>query len=205
MLGARVSEPTSRPHSDVPSQDRFLLWPAIVAIVVPGLLVILSASPLGMNFAYVMLGIPALLLGWAIAAGIAGIGAFGAAKRQAWRRAGSSALLPAVVLAAALQLMPFVRSCAFVGDLLNFEIMRPRYLAEAAQIPADGPRLMVFDRGGMVWASKGVVYDESDEVARPQGAQSAEWRSRASHTELACGGYSVRPLGGHFYLADFPC
>jgi hypothetical protein len=63
----------------------------------------------------------------------------------------------------------------------------------------------VFNWGGMVWASSGVVYDESDQVARPQERQSDDWRERASGTELACEGYGVRPLLDHYYLVSFPC
>ena len=73
-------------------------------------------------------------------------------------------------------------------------------------LPADqGPRLVVFDWGGMVWASTGLVYDETDQVSLPPGRQSADWLARASHSELSCEGYGVQSLWDHYYLVSFPC
>jgi len=48
------------------------------------------------------------------------------------------------------------------------------------QLRTDGePRLLVLNRGGMVWASRGYVYDESDEILRQEPLRSARWRARA--------------------------
>ena len=58
----------------------------------------------------------------------------------------------------------------------------------------------------MVWASSGLVYDETDQVSLPAGRQSADWLAAASRTELGCeGGYDVQPLWDHYFLASFSC
>jgi hypothetical protein len=100
----------------------------------------------------------------------------------------------------------FVRSCDHAGDVIHFIAMKSHYDRTIAALPADQrPRLAVFDWGGMSFASHGLVYDETDQVALPRGRQSADWLAQAGHTELTCEGYGVRPLWDHYYLADFPC
>jgi hypothetical protein len=188
------------------STDRILLWPSIIALALPTALVLLRASPVGPNFLYVILGMPGLLLLWASVALLAVAGVIVSTRTQAWRKAVSYAVLPIAVLVAASQPWMFLDVCNSMGDALHFKIMRAHYLSVVKAMPETGePKLVVFNWGGMVWASDGIVYDESDEVALPPGRQSPAWRARASHTELSCDGYFVSPLGDHFYLADFPC
>jgi hypothetical protein len=61
----------------------------------------------------------------------------------------------------------------------------------------------------MGWASRGFVYDESDEVLRDPSLQSAGWKDQAN-SELGCG-YGAQSFPGHFafmqhwYLASFTC
>jgi hypothetical protein len=57
----------------------------------------------------------------------------------------------------------------------------------------------------MSWASRGLIYDETGQVALPKGRQSADWLAQASHSELSCEGYGVQSLWDHYYLASFPC
>jgi hypothetical protein len=118
----------------------------------------------------------------------------------------SYALLPAVVLPLALNPFAFIRFCNGIGDTIHFGVMRERYRSVVKSLPGTGePKLVIFNWGGMVWSSNGVIYDESDEVALAPGRQSPDWIARAGRTEPGCGGYSITPVGGHFYLADFPC
>ena len=152
-----------------------------------------------------MLGIPLLLVLWFSAALVAVARGILAARSGFRRRSLSLAVLPVLVLTAAVQPIAFVRFCCHVGDILHFEIMRPYYLAQVSEMPNGAPRLAVFNWGGMVWASTGVIYDESDEVALPAGRQSVAWQERANRTDLVCEGYGVEPMGGHFYLGYFPC
>jgi hypothetical protein len=114
--------------------------------------------------------------------------------------------LPAVLLIVAFDPVRFVRACDYAGDVIHFVAMRSSYDRQIAGLPADHrPRLVVFDWGGMSFASHGLVYDETDQVSLPKGSQSADWLAQARHSELSCEGYGVRALWDHYYLADFPC
>lgn len=183
------------------------LWPVALAIGVPGVLVVVSALPFGADLLWVVAAQPALLLVWAGAAIVAVGIVLAAVMRNAWRRAASAAVLPLLVLVATVAAGPvgFVRKCREWGGILNFTMLHGSYRERAAALPSNGtPKLAVFGLGGMVWASQGIVYDESDEVALPLDRQSPAWRKRAGQTELSCG-YTVRPLGDHFYLGSFGC
>lgn len=177
-----------------------------LAIGLPISLVLLAASPFGTSFLYVTAGIPGLLLLWL------GVGIWSAvlcvrfALRRSWLRSLQSAILPIVIFAIALNPLRFIQFCNYSGDVLHFVLARPYYERKIASIPrTDQPRLAVFNWGGMIWASRGLVYDESDEVALPPGHQSAAWLANPARAELACDGYAVQPLWSHYYLAQFPC
>jgi hypothetical protein len=187
------------------------LWPVWAAIGLPLLLVMLNATPIGPNFVFVMIGVPALFFTWACL----GVWALIISARRIWRRewsgAMTSAVLPLVILIAALQFWEFIYLCNYGGDVLHFIARRSSYLEEIRATPRDGkPRLLVFNLGGMSWSSRGYVYDESDEVVRTESPQSAAWRERAAQTELSCG-YHAEPFPGHFkstqhwYIASFNC
>ena len=186
-----------------PAPSRLLPWVAAIGLGVPIALIALAASPLGTNFIYVVVGIPAPLCLWVIAGLGALIVSIRSVMRNQWRRA---AILPVVLLIAAFDPVRFVRSCDYLGDVIHFIAMRSSYDRTIAALPADQrPRLVVFDWGGMSFASHGLVYDETDQVSLPRGRQSADWLAQASRTELSCEGYGVKALWDHYYLADFPC
>jgi hypothetical protein len=188
-----------------PAPSRLLRWAVAIGLGVPIALIVFAASPLGPDFFYVLAGIPALLFLWVIAGLGALIVSVRSAMQKQWRRCGLAAILPVVLLIVAFDPVRFVRSCDYLGDVLHFIAMKPHYDRQIAALPADqNPRLVVFDWGGMSFASHGLVYDETDQVALPRGRQSAHWLAEASHTELSCG-YGVRALWDHYYLADFPC
>jgi hypothetical protein len=199
-------ETRARPTEEDARKVHLPRWLVAIGFGVPLALIALAASPLGTDFFYVMIGIPALLLIWALA----GIGAaiFGvyAARRRAWRQCSLALMLPLTLLLVAIDPFRFIRACNYVGDVAHFIIFRPYYDKQIAALPANQkPRLVVFNWGGMVWASRGLVYDETDQVSLSPGSQSVDWLAQASRNELSCEGYSVRPLWAHYYLASFPC
>jgi hypothetical protein len=203
MTEATSSAPSAAGNA---GRSRLLRWFIVIGFAVPAALVALAASPLGQDFFYVVIGIPALLFVWVMA----GVGALAASVRSAmrkdWRRCAIASLLPIVLLVVALDPIGFVRSCNHIGEVAHFIIAKPYYDRQIAALPAgQGPHLAVFDWGGMAWASFGVVYDETDQVSLPRARQSADWLARASHSELSCEGYGVQPLWDHYYLASFPC
>lgn len=118
-------------------------------------------------------------------------------------------------------LVPLLGTAAFfygqnIGDVLRFELERPSYLAAVAALRAGGdhddhvevhlgpPMVAYFLWGGMIWASYGVVFDETDQVAKPTAARRAAWGDRDVPTELKCEGDAL-PVGGHFYVGRFAC
>jgi hypothetical protein len=191
-------------EAQTPAPSRLLRWVAAIGIGVPIALIAFAASPLGPNFFYVLVGIPALLFLWVVAGLGALIASIRSAMRQEWRRCVLAAILPVVLLIVAFDPVRFVRSCDYAGDVIHFIAMKSSYDRTISALPADR-RLVVFDWGGMSFASHGLVYDETDQVSLPKGSQSADWSAQASHTELSCEGYGVRALWDHYYLADFPC
>lgn len=95
------------------------------------------------------------------------------------------------------------------GDVIHFAVMRPYYDREVLRLPKNGARYEEFNWGGMLFASRGVVYDETDQIGLPRGQQSREWIARLKNTDLLCGNIEylpdVRSLGGHYYLTGFGC
>jgi hypothetical protein len=179
---------------------------AYLGVAFPVALILLAASPFGTNFIYVMMGIPALLLCW-FGAGIwsAVLCALYLSRKQ-WLLSFLAAILPTLLVFAALNLVPFIQRCNYIGGVIHFVVARPYYDHQIALLPhTNQPRLAVFNWGGMVWASSGLVYDESDEVTLPPGQRSRAWLNNPGLAELSCEGYSVTPLWSHYYLAYFPC
>ena len=188
------------------ASSRFPRWLIAIGLGVPLALIALAASPLGTDFFYVTVGIPALLLIWAITGVAALVVSVRSAMRREWTRSAVALALPVALLLVGLDPIGFVRSCNHIGDVVHFVVGKPYYDRAVAALPAgEAPRLAVFDWGGMAWASTGLVYDETDQVALPKGRQSADWLAAASHSELSCGGYGVQPLWDHYYLVSFPC
>jgi hypothetical protein len=54
----------------------------------------------------------------------------------------------------------------------HFARMHSYYDSQVANLPDNGLRYEEFNWGGMLFASSGVVYDESDEIALPDGRRS---------------------------------
>jgi hypothetical protein len=198
-----------RMHTSLPKLFRF--WPIWAAVGFPILLVGIEATPLAPNFAYVLFGLPAILLAWACFGIWAAIVMVRRLAHRDWPRAAISAVLPMVVLGAGLRPIVFIRLCGFAGNAVHFYAMYPSYMKEIRAAPTNGePRLITFNLGGMSFASRGFVYDESDEIMRDPSVQSPGWKARSQESELSCG-YGAVPMPGphafakHWYIASFPC
>ncbi len=182
---------------------RALLWPLLVGLAYPAVFLLLCATPAWLGALW-FLGFP-FSIGptiWAVAALVALLLAISAVRRQAWWRGISAAILPVIVVLVFANFFSFMRFCVTTGDHLRFTLMRGHYLSDVAAMPAtDGPRLQIWNWGGFV-TSKGVIYDESDEIA--SDTPSRQWKERADKTELTCG-YGYEPMGDHLYLVAFGC
>ena len=110
-----------------PAPSRLLPWVVAIGLGIPLALIALAASPLGPNFVYVVVAIPALLFLWVIA----GLGAFIVSIRSAmqkkWRRCIIAAILPVVLFIVAFDPIRFVRSCNYIGDVIHFIVMKSYY------------------------------------------------------------------------------
>lgn len=169
-------------------------------------LVLMDATPLDTEFIYPLCAISGMVIVWAV------IGLWSATLfiRCVRKRSGKQIILPGFLLVTsflvALNLLPFLRGCNYLGAALRFAATRSYYDQQVALLPiGGGPRLAIFIWGGMLWASQGVVYDESDEIALPPGQQSAAWRANADLSELSCRSWDARRFWSHYYLVGFSC
>jgi hypothetical protein len=186
-------------------------WPIWTAVGFPILVIVLEATPIAPNFVFVMMGLPSLWLMWAASALCAAILTIRWLRRRDWWQAGICIVLPLVVLWAGLNSSAFIRFCNNAGDAVHFYVRYPSFMKAVREPSTNGdPRLMTFNLGGMVWASRGFVYDESDEILRESSKQSPSWKAHAQESELGCG-YGAIPMPGpytlakHWYIASFPC
>jgi hypothetical protein len=185
------------------SRDRFLLWPLLFAFGIPIAAGLLSAAD--------PTGAPFIVLFWILIWGIAGLAAAVCvvlfARRKAWRRAASAALLPVMIVATWLNFHAVFGPFLALGDQVHFWVKRGRYDAEVAKLPRDqGPRFAAFTLGGFMLNPSYVVFDESDEIALPPGRQSPGWEERAGHAaEIGSCPYDAHHLGAHFYVVRFSC
>jgi hypothetical protein len=196
-----------------PSRNESIrLWPLWVSIGCPLLLIVLNSTPITTDFAFVVMGLPALWLAWVCVGVCAAIFTVRWLWQRAWRQAVIGAVLPLAILGAGLHFIAFIHSCDDAGDIVHFVLMRPSYLKAIRATPPHGEaRLLTFNLGGMNWAPRGFVYDESDEVLRAPSLQSLAWKARAQNSELSCDDYQAQPFPGHlaftrhWYLVSFPC
>ena len=178
----------------------------ILAVVSSLALILLDATPMSTDFLYVITAIPTILVTWVL------IGVRSAKMYIRFARGGlqKERILPGILMVTSilvvLNIYPFLRGCNYLGGALRFAATRSYYEREVALLPQNGkPRLAIFSWGGMMWWSRGVVYDESDEIALPPGQQSAGWKTNTNSGELGCGNWDARALWSHFYLVAFPC
>ena len=187
------------------------LWPILVAVGFPLFEIAIEATPIAPNFLFVMIGLPSLWLIWTASALYAAFLTIRWLWRRDWRQAGISIVLPMVVLWAGLNSSTYIRFCNNTGDAIHFYARYPAYKNTVRAAAGTGePKLLTFNLGGMIWASRGFVFDESDELMKEPSNQSAAWRVRAETSELGCG-YDAVPMPGpsmfadHWFIASFGC
>ena len=183
--------------------------PQIVAMwfAVPALEVVLEAL-CDLNPSAVLLDViwwPILSLAWVLVSVLSTVWSVLCARKGAWRQS-----LILVTLPATLLLYPEAFwDPTYAGEAIHFLTMKATYDRTVAALPRDGKRFAEFNFGGMLFASSGVVYDETDQIALPRDRQSPAWLARVSNTDLMCGGTTlvapVHALWDHYYLAGFGC
>lgn len=146
--------------------------PLLVVLSIPLVDAVYMATPMSIDLSSLL--VDALLA--FVWAGIAFVGAalcVIAARKREWRAVLSWLAVPTLITMGFLNL-PYITSSTFIaGSALRFAVLLPQFRADLAREPRTGePVLRVWNRGGMIWHSSDIVYDESDEVALPPGQQS---------------------------------
>jgi hypothetical protein len=169
-------------------------------------LILMDATPLDTEFIYPLFAMSSMVIVWAVIGLWSATLCIRCARQRRWKQSVLPGFLLVTSFLVALNFSPFVRGCNYLGGALRFAVTRSYYDHQVALLPIDGkPRLAVFIWGGMIWSFRGVVYDESDEIALPPGNQSAAWKANPDLGELSCGNWDARRLSSHFYLVGFLC
>jgi len=129
-----------------------------------------------------------------------------------YRRAVNWAFIPAFAVGAVLQ-------GGAAGTALRFALERPRYDAVIQDMAAGNcasdelrrrhnvdidnidcrpPFVVIFLWDGFITMWRGVVFDGSDEITKPDDKRSLEWRGSAAAEQLKCAGIT-HYLGDHYY------
>jgi len=128
-------------------------------------------------------------------------------RARAWKLTIITAVLPVTVLSLAFY-PSAIWYYSYPSDYLHLLKNLPQYNRQVEALPHNGKRYLEFNWGGLLFASRGVVYDETDEVARPDGQRSTAWEKRMKNTDLTCGDTHValmEHLWGHYYVVGFGC
>jgi hypothetical protein len=84
----------------------------------------------------------------------------------------------------------------------------PTFTARTAGWPHDrAPRVLVLQTDGFLSMASGLAFDESGEIRKPPGTQSAQWKARVSRSPLqrTCWG-AVHLIGPYYsWSGDYAC
>ena len=178
-----------------------LYWPIVLSVAWPLALILVWSGPFGLS----LFGTPLLFVFWGLSASVALVLAIEFAVERNWFRLLAALTLPMTLLVAALNFGFVWRVGHQASEYVHFFVMRPIYLREISKLPADEPRLVVYNWGGLLLMdSHGVAYDESDEIALPERERSEAWKKRAHRTDAECV-IGDTPVGNHFYLVGLDC
>jgi len=189
------------------SEDASLRWPFFS--VVGGFIFPICVFGTMNGFEYLLFFFPITLSIGAVcllaiveASAVAGV----AARRRAWKRSLSAAILPLSVGLGVWNFGALWEIWRYAGDRLYFKSQKPAYLEMIGnQDASKGARFMVFPGGG--WsgvAGRVYIFDESDEILLDDKLRSADFKRRMETTELSCNAVAF-PLGEHFYKAFITC
>ncbi len=178
----------------------------ILAVATSLALILMDATSLDTEFLYPLFAMSGMAIIWAVIGVWSATSCIRCARQRSWKQSVLPGFLLATSFLVALNFFPFVRGCNYLGGALRFALTRSYYDHQVALLPSDGrPRLAIFIWGGMIGSSRGVVYDESDEIALPPGQQSVAWKANPDLGQLSCGNWDARRLSTHYYLVGFHC
>jgi hypothetical protein len=188
-----------------PTEKRLRYWTIILALAGPlvvflsrVLMNILPDSFLVPSFLLVCAALVCVVVIWIGVAFFDLLAVVTTVYERAWRRALSSAIFLAVILATGVNLALAWHGGKPAGDYARFFILYPKFLADIDKLPTGQPRLMAWGWDATMTHELGIAYDESDEIASVHPTEA--WQQRAKQAGIA--GHGYRPLYGHFYLVD---
>lgn len=185
-------------------RSREVLWLSLAVIATSLALVVLDSTPLDTELGCVLLSMCAILFTWLVVGIRFAILFLRLAKNRSWTPSLARSLVLATAILVAVCFFPFMRACNYLGGALRLAANRSYYDHQVALLSVSGqPQIEVFPWGGMLWSSRALVYDESDEIALPPGRQSAVWKDTVEQSN--CGGWDARHLWAHYYVVEFPC
>jgi hypothetical protein len=181
-------------------RDRFRLWPLGLVMAIP------FAITLAWSISVEWLDFPDILLldlAWAISAVVIAAVAVVMLAMRRWRHGLSLMIFPLATMVWLSFSYPW-QIAHNLADILHFAVMRPRYAAQAANLPHDGgPRQAFFEWGVTGFAGletvHGVAYDERDEILLDWIKRSPESRQRMEDLGFDCG-ITGLSFGDHFYI-----
>ncbi len=180
---------------------RIVFWSLVLSMAWPIALILVWTAPFELSF----YGGPLAILGWVLS-GLVGLVLAGIAfSQKAHGRMLAILVLPATALLAAINVNLVWDTSMRWGYLIHAGVMKPFYLRDIDKLPAEQPKLAAFSWGSFVDVSLGVVYDESDEIAKPPEARPPAWNQRATGTLAACEVLETLPAGDHFYVVRVAC
>jgi hypothetical protein len=144
-----------------------------------------------------------------------------AALVMLWKRRYRGAALCSLVPAIGVLLVLYAFD---IGDIVHFWLYNGRYDRVVSDVVAgrcsaedrrgwkaatisyecQAPAIVAFERDSVLSSWRGIVYDATDEIAKPPTQRSAAWKNRETASWLDCSPASLA-LGGHYYAfaADF--
>jgi hypothetical protein len=151
---------------------------------------------------FILWAIPFAMVALALLVGAACTGVT-AALRCHWRRAASTVALPVLLILS----LPLVIASQWGANELHFWLFSSHYVASVPEDACDDVgRFVLFDWGGnvMVGFDRFLVYDCTDEIARPATARSAAWNRRLRNQigEEGSAFTLVQSVARHFYVVD---
>jgi hypothetical protein len=173
-------------------RDRFLCWPALLAVAFPLACALAWAGRviLPALFASTILTLWAGAIAFAVTMCAVWI------YEQAWRRFVSTLVLPLAALMAVLYIDLVCPGNSRAGDYIHLFAAYPYYLDEISKLPE--PRFALWRWSGSTPCNTGLAYDEGDTIlADPI---SDDWKERTKNLRLDL--HVEARAFGHFYFVD---
>jgi hypothetical protein len=169
-------------------------WPLAVLITpfLYGCLAMISPAVLELSLVLFLLSSPIILVIWCLFLWFS-------IKDRCFRKAISKILFPVLVICMIYMPSALPTPLFFGGVYMGFLPLYLRYKSDVEKLPKDGHRQRLYDRGSVFFWSYVLIYDETDSIAKPQGADQKMMGLLESVVYTDCNRESL-PLTKHWYF-----